>query len=145
MFGTLRSVCVVSLAAAGLGFSTLPVRAQDSNGTSSRSVHDGVYSKEQAASGKETFLNICAACHTSGQFRGQTFQRAWEGRSADDLFQLLRSTMPQDNPGGLSTREYVSVIAYIFELNGFPAGSAQLPADAAALRLIRLEPKPAGS
>lgn len=141
----LRGTGVFLLAAASLALTTLPAEAQDSNGAATRSVLDGVYSKPQAATGKETFLNICSACHTSGQFRGETFQRAWDGRSVDDLFQLLRTTMPQDDPGGLSSGEYVGVIAYILELNGFPAGSTQLPTDAAALRQIRVERKPVGN
>jgi quinoprotein glucose dehydrogenase len=134
-----RTAVVVS---AVLAAWAAPVRAQDAEGKP-RSVLDGVYSKDQAAKGRTTFQTICAECHTSGQFRGEAFQRTWQGRSVHDLFELLRTTMPQDNPGGLARTEYTAVIAYILELNGFPAGPSQLPADATALRQIRVEIKTA--
>jgi quinoprotein glucose dehydrogenase len=126
------------LAAVLLAFAS-PAAAQNGS-AEDRSVRDGVYSKAQAARGKTTFANVCGNCHSSGQFRGEDFRFQWEGRSVNDLFAQLRSTMPIDNPGGLSAPEYTAVIAYFLELNGYPAGTAEMPATADALKRIRIEP-----
>ncbi len=82
---------------------------------------------------------MCAECHTSGQFRGAAFQASWSGRSVASLFELLRTTMPNDDPGRLTRDEYAAVIAYLLQLNGYPAGERSLPVDAAALERIRFE------
>jgi len=50
--------------------------------------------------------------------------------------------MPDDNPGGLSVQQYTDVVAYIFKINGIPAGTDSLSSDPEALRQIRIEAKP---
>lgn len=99
-------------------------------------VLDGVYTAAQAERGQATFSARCAGCHAPGFFQAGTFLRAWAGRPVRSLFRRLRQTMPEDNPGGLRAREYAAVIAYILELNGYPAGSEALPDDEEALRGI---------
>ena len=47
--------------------------------------------------------------------------------------------MPKNDPGILTPREYADLSAYLLMLNGMPAGSAELPADAAALEKIRID------
>jgi hypothetical protein len=59
-----------------------------------------------------------------------------------DLFELLRTTMPDDNPGGLSAQQYKDIVAYILKTNGIPAGTDSLPGDPEALRLIKIDAKP---
>ena len=51
----------------------------------------------------------------------------------------MRSTMPQDAPGGLSDVAYVDVLAYILAENGYPTGDVRLVANADALKAIRIE------
>ena len=127
------------VAAAMLILYAAPVAAQDGSAADDKSVLRGVYTRSQSTKGKDTFLNICANCHSSGQFKGDSFQRAWAGRTVYDLFSQLRNTMPQDNPGGLSPQEYAAVIAYFLELNGYPTGEAELPTATEALKKIRFE------
>ena len=129
-----RSLCVAAVLLALAG----PAAAQNSP-AADRSVREGVYSKAQAARGKSTFANVCGNCHSTGQFSGEDFRMQWEGRSVHDLFAQLRTTMPIDNPGGLTPKEYAAVIAYFLELNGYPAGTAELPTAADALKRIRIE------
>jgi hypothetical protein len=52
---------------------------------------------------------------------------------------MVRTLMPDDDPGGLERRAYADVMAYLLRMNGYPAGAAELPADDAALRRIRIE------
>ena len=56
----------------------------------------------------------------------------------------LKTTMPEDNIGGLSDDEYTRVISYILKLNGFPAGKDSLAADTTAMRKLRIGPATAG-
>jgi hypothetical protein len=55
------------------------------------------------------------------------------------FFELLRTTMPNDDPGRLTADEYAAVIAYLLQLNGYPPGDRSLPAGGAALERIRFE------
>jgi mono/diheme cytochrome c family protein len=107
-----------------------------------RSLMDSVYTPEQAARGDTTFQAVCARCHTVSQFQGAKFMAAWEGGTAYQLFDQIRGEMPQDNPGSLSQEQYLNVTAYLFRLNGFPAGSSALPAETAALKKIRIPSQP---
>jgi mono/diheme cytochrome c family protein len=116
-----------------------PVTAQEAEDTVEGpdvTVLDGVYTTSQAERGQATFSARCAGCHAPGFFRAGTFLRAWAGRPVRSLFRRVRRTMPEDNPGGLRAREYAAVIAYILELNDYPAGPDALPDDEEALRGI---------
>lgn len=119
-----------------------PVAAQGTEGSAGRSVLDGVYTQSQARHGRATFASVCADCHSSGQFRGRSFQSAWAGRTVQSLFGLVRSTMPDQDPGSLARDEYAAVVAYFLELNEYPKGSEPLPDDDEGLRRIRFEAKP---
>jgi mono/diheme cytochrome c family protein len=103
----------------------------------------GVFTVAQAASGQEVYTASCAQCHTMAQHSGSAFAAAWNGRRLSDLYEIIRGTMPLDNPGGLSDQEYIDVVAYMLQLNGVPAGKAPLRADAAVLKNLRIEVKPA--
>jgi mono/diheme cytochrome c family protein len=105
-------------------------------------LRDSAYKAEQAARGDTTFHAVCVACHAESQFAGPKFLAAWEGGTAYQLFDLIRTQMPQDNPGSLSPEQYLGVTAYLFQLNGFPAGSRPLPQEAAALKKIRIPSQP---
>lgn len=108
-----------------------------------KSVLSGVYTDEQATTGDTEHQANCSACHGTENYSGDAFVKNWVGRTAFDLFDQLRTTMPEDNPGGLSPQQYTDIIAYIFKINGLPAGGQVLPADPEALRLIKIEAKPA--
>ncbi|MGH7506416.1 MAG: c-type cytochrome, partial [Longimicrobiales bacterium] len=106
------------------------------------SVLDGVYTAAQAKSGRSAFRENCSGCHASSQFAGPTFQRSWSGRALYDLFEMIRTRMPDSNPGSLSRKTYAEIIAYLFSLNGYPAGSAELPSQADPQKRIRIEMAP---
>jgi S-disulfanyl-L-cysteine oxidoreductase SoxD len=102
----------------------------------------GAYTEAQAARGESTFRANCTSCHATSAYVGDAFVRAWEGRTAFDLFELIRTTMPNDNPGRLSRQEYADIVAYMFKLNRLPAGDRPLPADDEGLKQVRIEAKP---
>jgi mono/diheme cytochrome c family protein len=97
---------------------------------------DGVYSQAQADRGQAVFVNVCASCHTRSQFTDGTWHRKWEGQTVFDVLESIRTTMPNDNPSGLSDREYVDVIAYLLKQNGYPAGERD--ASEASMKRVRV-------
>jgi len=116
----------------------------------SRSVWDGVYTKEQARRGQTAYRENCARCHGENLGGGEAgpplvghdFIQPWTGKTAGDLFTTLRKTMPSEDPGSLSTREYSDLVAFIFSANEFPAGTRELDREINSLNEIRIEGKP---
>ena len=115
-----------------------------------RSAVDGVFTTEQARRGRVHYEKRCVLCHLDrgqgheakveivGQsleregdaeaapVAGEVFQKKWAGRSAWDLFTTMTSTMPVGSPRSLAEQDYADVLAYIFELNKYPAGEQEL-------------------
>lgn len=106
-----------------------------------RSTTEGVFTNEQALRGERIVLDVCAACHQSDYFTG-TFQASWRGARVSTLYDLIRTSMPEDNPGGLRRSEYADVLAYIFQLNGLPPGDEALGSTKSALERIVIEWSP---
>lgn len=99
----------------------------------------GVFTADQASQGGELFGSICAECHASREFVGSDFFFNWEGSNVGRFLQVVSETMPEDNPGGLSTEQYLAVTAYVLELNEYPAGSSPLAHDEEYLATLRFE------
>lgn len=110
---------------------------------SAQSVLDGVFTAAQASDGEETFRQACMVCHATDEFAGVRFSFRWSGLTAGDVFEVVSTLMPEDDPGSLRPDEYASVVAYMLNLNGYPSGTTPLPADLTALRRVRIEAAPA--
>ena len=95
----------------------------------------------QAKRGEQTFRQTCSNCHATSQFSGPAFVQAWNERPVFELFEQLRSNMPQDNPGGLTRQEYLDVALYLFKLNGAAEGEKELPPDDAVMKATKLKLK----
>lgn len=99
----------------------------------SRPAWDGAYSSAQAARGASLYRESCARCHgqdlsggeNSPALAGAGFLARWSGKSAADLIERTRRTMPTDNPGGLTATQYADVVAHILAVNGFRAGHTE--------------------
>lgn len=98
------------------------------------SVGPAIYMEEQATRGAAVFSSVCVDCHARKDFSDEEFKGKWRGRTAFDLFDRLRSTMPESNPGSLERGSYIDLVAYIAKLNALPAGTVALPDDEAALK-----------
>jgi mono/diheme cytochrome c family protein len=105
----------------------------------------GAFTEEQVKRGELTFQSYCLSCHTPTFHTGEQFRMSWIGRTVYDYFKVVKTTMPEDNPGGLSGDEYTVVIAYIFKMNGFPSGTTLLPTDTLLMKSIRIEASPTDS
>ncbi len=54
------------------------------------------------------------------------------------LYDKSRDTMPPARPASLADEAYAEILAYIFEVNGIPAGAAELPPGGDALARMRI-------
>jgi mono/diheme cytochrome c family protein len=91
------------------------------------STKDGAFTAEQAERGKAVYDKSCVNCHQADFYRERLSR--WQGKSVEQLFESVSTTMPADNVGALLTSEYVDVLAYIFSVTGSPAGTEELTSD----------------
>ena len=106
------------------------------------------YTDEQAKRGKKAYTDNCSVCHgtplvVSGEAPavvGQGFRERFFVGSPEPIFSYVSSNMPADNPGGLTPETYADIVAYLMSKNHVPAGDAELPSDAEALKAITLPP-----
>jgi alcohol dehydrogenase (cytochrome c) len=109
------------------------------------------FSASQAAEGKKLYVEQqCSLCHgvnmlgsaSAPALADSGFRSAWQGRSAGELFDCIKNTMPPGRAGALENSDYLRLLAAILEANGFAAGGAELSADSAALNGIGLGKAP---
>jgi len=113
-------------------------------GQAGRTIWDGVYTKAQAARGATLYAERCARCHgdllqgmeAAPALTGPIFMATWEGVQLGELAERVRISMPLDSPGSLSRQQTADLLAYMFDVGKFPAGSLELPRDAALLGQI---------
>jgi alcohol dehydrogenase (cytochrome c) len=107
----------------------------------------GPFTAAQAEQGKRVFGAYCASCHgldmegaVGPALAGAAFLRKWGApeRSADDLYYVLRTTMPKPAVGSLSADSYGAVFAYMLQRNGLSAGSQLFTATPDQLKAIGL-------
>lgn len=130
-------MCAILCAANG------SVRAQETTS----SVANGIYTDAQAARGARAFPQHCAACHGASlgglgeapALVGAQFVSDFNGLTVGDLFDRIRTTMPLNNPGGLSREQFADILAFILKVNGFPAGQKELYSRSEFLNTIRFE------
>lgn len=107
-----------------------------------------LFTEAQAKSGEAVYAQACASCHgamltggTAPSLAGPAFERSWSDPrvTLDDLFFILRTTMPPSGASALSAPERAAVFAYILKSNGYAAGQTTLTADSPQLKQQRLE------
>src|SRR5262249_10572627 len=139
----LAVLLLVPVAAAGVG-ALLSVRRLDARQLTSAS--NTVFSAAQAKRGELTYESHCEQCHgralggrEAPALSGAAVSRQWMEDTVNSLFDKIRRTMPADSAGSLTPNEYVDVVAYILQANGFPEGSEELVPDPARLESIRIQ------
>ena len=112
-----------------------------------RSVRDGVYTQDQEKKGHDLYSQHCAVCHGNNleggeeapALAGGDFISNWNGLTVGDLFERIRTTMPQNKPQSLSREVDASILAFILSANKFPPGQGELSSQTEQLKLIRIE------
>jgi hypothetical protein len=80
-----------------------------------------LYTAEQAEEGATAFAQSCGGCH--GEDMIAIFQTY---PTAKAYYDFISVSMPADQPGTLSPRRYLSIIAWLMQQSGFPAGDTPL-------------------
>jgi S-disulfanyl-L-cysteine oxidoreductase SoxD len=147
----------VSRLSTALAFTLLIVAGRPSAAQEpSLSQWDGVYSDEQAERGRLLYEQRCASCHArdlqglpqvslyAGRqitrltpLVGRQFASNWNRMTLGDIFERIRISMPQDNPGILSRQQTADILAFILGYGGYPVGETELPATEEALSKIQ--------
>lgn len=134
--GHARLAFVLAMITAGL--CALPAQVQEPAATTDgKTVWDGVYTTAQAARGQTQYEASCRSCHRDGPRRDEAFRRDWQGTGLNDLFSQIKASMPAGAPASLSDGAYFDIVAYMLQVNAFPAGPSELRAD--AIKSIRIE------
>ena len=121
------------------------VNAQDTaTAVAERPLTSGVFSQKQVERGEGVYKTSCQSCHAKTEYTGDKFKVAWVSKTAFDIFDAIRTQMPEDNPGSLERQEYLDVVTYIFSLNAYPAGENDLPADDEGLKKVKIDNPPGG-
>jgi mono/diheme cytochrome c family protein len=107
-------------------------------GAAPTALSEGVYTAEQAASGKPMFEQNCSTCHNADYYK--TVFQTWRGQPILYLFEQVMSAMPADKPGALLDNEYEDIFAYILQITGFPEGDARFEYASGMMRDIPVEP-----
>jgi len=122
---------------------TLDLRAMEAIKIAKKTTLDGVFTAAQAERGKTQFTGRCATCHQadlSGDrgpaLKGDAFLAHWESGSVNSLFEKIRDTMPASGPADVTDEAKADIVAYLLQSNGFPAGKAELRAEADTLGVI---------
>jgi S-disulfanyl-L-cysteine oxidoreductase SoxD len=142
---SIRKIFALGLGLLVCGFSNRAIYGQTTPSTS-----DGIYTSAQATRGDALYGQDCALCHgkdlkgtgevpplSGGDFTGQ-----WVGQTVADLFNMIQTTMPADQPGKLTRQQAADVLAFILSSNKFPAGNTELPTDEDSQKKIRIAPVP---
>jgi alcohol dehydrogenase (cytochrome c) len=106
----------------------------------------GLYTSEQATQGKKLYSTRCATCHgadlegvTAPPLAGPNFEKNWISTTTlDDLFFLMRTTMPLSMAKSLSIEQHAAVFAYVLQQNGYPAGNKPVQPDTPQLKIMRV-------
>lgn len=112
-------------------------------GVCSAWAQDGVFTAEQSAAGRTSYMVNCAGCHMldlrgdneSRPLTGADFMNTWSERSVAQLISYTQLTMPPApaTPGSLGAQAYTNLAAFMLEANGAEAGNSELVADSPTL------------
>jgi mono/diheme cytochrome c family protein len=132
----------LALAVAIVGAAVIGAAAQPT-----QSVWDGIYTEAQATRGSDSYGKSCAGCHGANlagtgeapALQGAQFVSDFNGETVGDVFDRIRTTMPQDNPSSLTRDQYADILAFLLKANSFSAGAKELDRRSEYLKAIRFE------
>lgn len=104
-----------------------------------------LFTERQAESGKQKFEEHCAFCHGSTlagragpALKGRHFAPAKADFHISDIFGIVSKNMPATEPGSLAHEDYVEIMAFILQQNGYPAGGNALTFEQATESKVKL-------
>ena len=99
------------------------------------SFSDGIYTDEQADRGSVAYRAACEGCHapdlSGGKvvpgLAGPAFAEKWSDQTLGQWFELVLTSMPEENPADVTSREKADILAFILRESGLPSGDTELP------------------
>jgi hypothetical protein len=76
---------------------------------------------------------------TSNLHAAPEFRKKWTGKPLSELFNLMRATMPKNDPGSLLDEDYGIILAYMLQMNKMPPGKTYLSTDTLELHKIKFD------
>jgi mono/diheme cytochrome c family protein len=127
------------------GFDPSMVRKAAINAPAPAGDVPALYTAAQASAGLGKFLGNCGMCHgaklqgmSGPSLKGPNFASDKANFSVSDVFTIVSQNMPATNPGSLEHDDYVEIMAYLLQENGYPAGSTALTFEAASQSKVPL-------
>jgi len=119
-----RGVMVLGLGAATLGALLSP------HALAQTELATGPFTANQIEAGRKVYTARCASCHQAnlaGQgdafaLAGSQFLAGWGNRTTRDLYNLIQSSMPKNEPGSLDDQSTANLTAFILHENGAKPG-----------------------
>lgn len=111
---------------------------------------NGYYTNAQAQAGKDVYYKVCAVCHGQNlqggagpALAGQQFLSVSQFQNIDAgyFYRFMSTHMPLNAPGSLSKTQYLDLLAYLLQVNGYASGSHEITADNQELNGIKIEPQ----
>ena len=104
-----------------------------------------LYTEAQAKIGFAKFIGNCAMCHgahlegrSGPSLKGPNWANAKANYTVGEVFTVVSQQMPATGPGSLPNDDYVQIMAYLLQQNGYPAGTKPLQFDEAAASNVAL-------
>jgi alcohol dehydrogenase (cytochrome c) len=93
---------------------------------------NGPFTADQSRSGRALYAANCAQCHgaqlqgagEAPPLSGSTFIAAWGNRSTDELYNLVKASMPYGNGNSLDADTYRKIVGFVLAANGAKPGGA---------------------
>src|ERR1700674_1414619 len=109
-----------------VGLGTVLDSAAQSTSPAGATSRPALFTAGQATNGETVYRQSCASCHgltlnggSAPSLSGPRFAASWGDPrvTLDDLFFVLRTTMPPRESGALSAQDLAAVFAYILKAN----------------------------
>jgi len=92
----------------------------------------GPFTADQVTAGHAAFLENCASCHNrtlqgggeAPPLAGSAFIGSWGKRGADELYRVIKASMPMGNGDSLPPATYQQIVAFILAANGAAPGAS---------------------
>ena len=104
-----------------------------------------LFTSTQADGGKIKYLTYCAMCHgptlqgrAGPALTGPNFASPKADFHVGDVFTIVSNNMPATSPGTLAHDDYVQIMAFLLQQNGYPAGDKALTFDDATKSKVKL-------
>ncbi|MFC4312970.1 PQQ-binding-like beta-propeller repeat protein [Steroidobacter flavus] len=130
-------IVITPAQSSGEGVSTAPPLRSDG----------GLQRASQSTRGRQEYQQSCSACHgedlggraSAPSLVGQGFMSRWGASTARELYENIRTTMPQSSPGSLKRQAYLDIVAFLLDMNEVGEAGKELQDDPNVLDSTRIQ------